>query len=788
MFGTSRRANRAGLFAAAVAVFMAVTAFAQNLSFDIPAGDLQVVLDAYIKQTGQDVLYRSDYLKGQRSKGVKGEMSAEQALSAILAGTNLQLRRDESGAVVVFPDEAVAGGASKGIAGTDRELEEVIVTATAISQISLETRTATRLGADPMLIPLSVSSVQAGLLRQQQVRDLTEVLDNVSGITVTQEGTAYARGFEVEAARNGVANGAAATTGDLALRPVVATERVEVVKGPEQIMQGKVGGVGGIYNVVTKIPTEDDYAYLGGSVGSEGYWRIDADVNGTLVKGKYGVLMGQVIGSIQDQGEGPKGILGPSQDFYSGGLRWTNTEFGSDLSLAYEYNSRTDPAFLVPLGGNPLENGAPEYLLGDRLTEVKSEERVTEIHYQQRIAGTWMADVTYTYSDTSSSGSYFSYSGDFVDPNVLVANQSGESGEGDTETFRINVNGQFMTGPVSHRLLLGYDYQTISFTTLSSTYFGTYYTDIPTYTQTFVPCEEFCTSTDSFSLGFDQSGVLLTDQISWDKWHFLLGVRWISADNFFAYPPFIERTSEDSTLPQYGVTYAATPSLSLYASYSQGYQAYPGLRDEDGNPLDNMKYAQYEAGVKVLLLGDQLALTTAVYQLEETNFAVCEPGSPPLFLPVCEQVPAVTTRGVDFEIAGQPLPGLEVRATYAYMEITDDRTDEVPPSGYVPNKFSLWSQYWFRRTPGSGWWAGGGVTALDAPKRPPEQGEWAGNAVFNLSAGYQNPHWQAILGVKNVGGSEGYETYGTGPIFLSNYYTAVRVQDREYRFDLGYRF
>ena len=113
------KAPRAGALAAAVASLLAFSAQAQDLKFDIPASDLKSALDAYINQTGQQIVYKSDDLKGKASPGARGSMTSDQALTALLAGTGLQVSRDASGAVVVFPAEAVAGGASDKAAGDE---------------------------------------------------------------------------------------------------------------------------------------------------------------------------------------------------------------------------------------------------------------------------------------------------------------------------------------------------------------------------------------------------------------------------------------------------------------------------------------------------------------------------------------------------------------------------------------------------------------------------------------------------------------------------------------------
>jgi len=104
------------------------------------------------------------------------------------------------------------------------------------------------------------------------------------------------------------------------------------------------------------------------------------------------------------------------------------------------------------------------------------------------------------------------------------------------------------------------------------------------------------------------------------------------------------------------------------------------------------------------------------------------------------------------------------------------------------SRFSLWSQYWFGRNLGDGWWAGGGLTAADAPVRRSGTGKLPGATVLDLSAGYQQDRWQAIAGVKNVGDVKAYEPLFAGPVYDSDYFYAYPLPGREYRFDMSYRF
>jgi hypothetical protein len=117
----------AAILAAAVCVVaIAAPAQAQNRRFQIASGDLGQALDAYIHQSGRQLIYRVDDVRGVHSPGVQGELSADDALAALLSGTGFSSRTDSSGAVAIVRDYHPMGD--------DRPLSEIVVTATAGGQ------------------------------------------------------------------------------------------------------------------------------------------------------------------------------------------------------------------------------------------------------------------------------------------------------------------------------------------------------------------------------------------------------------------------------------------------------------------------------------------------------------------------------------------------------------------------------------------------------------------------------------------------------------------------------
>jgi iron complex outermembrane recepter protein len=72
-------------------------------SIDIPAGDLVDSLERLAKQSGIELVFDADKLKGVKTAGVSGRMTAMQAVHKLLEGTHLTLVEHPDGAILVTP-------------------------------------------------------------------------------------------------------------------------------------------------------------------------------------------------------------------------------------------------------------------------------------------------------------------------------------------------------------------------------------------------------------------------------------------------------------------------------------------------------------------------------------------------------------------------------------------------------------------------------------------------------------------------------------------------------------
>src|SRR6185312_6541126 len=147
------------LLASAVFAFGIGAAAAQD--FNVPAGDLKLALDAYSAQTGTPLIYPAEAVRGIRTTGAKGPLSANDALSRILSGTGFAIHREE-GAIAIVRQQQQSYAP---------EITPIQVAQAAPSAHAVETVTVTSSklgGADVQSIPIAITALSQEQLTATQ--------------------------------------------------------------------------------------------------------------------------------------------------------------------------------------------------------------------------------------------------------------------------------------------------------------------------------------------------------------------------------------------------------------------------------------------------------------------------------------------------------------------------------------------------------------------------------------------------------------------------------------------
>jgi iron complex outermembrane receptor protein len=155
------------LIGAACATAFCMVAQAQARDINIPAGELKAALDQYAAQTGVQLLYIADDVKALRTAGVRGALTDEQALTALLQGSGLQLRRDGAAVLIFRPKERQAA------AGEDEE------------QLSTVTVTAQKRSQSAQAVPIAMTALSAKTLDTHRVQNLQDLARLTPGLLVS---------------------------------------------------------------------------------------------------------------------------------------------------------------------------------------------------------------------------------------------------------------------------------------------------------------------------------------------------------------------------------------------------------------------------------------------------------------------------------------------------------------------------------------------------------------------------------------------------------------------------
>jgi outer membrane receptor protein involved in Fe transport len=252
------RTIAAALATSTCIVALATPAAAQTREYNIRPGSLKSALDAYVRQSGRQVVYRADQVRSARSPGVRGPHSTDAALAALLSGSGFTSRVDGNMVAIVKTSGNAPVTDRTSSLGDDFEASEIVVTAQKREERLLE-----------VPVPVSVISTQrlseSNQLRIQdffsKVPGLNFTLANgampsitLRGLATTSTGTPTA-GIVIDDIPFGASTaiGGGFQTPDLDPSEL---SQIEVLRGPQGTLYG-VGSLGGLLKYQTVDPSVD---------------------------------------------------------------------------------------------------------------------------------------------------------------------------------------------------------------------------------------------------------------------------------------------------------------------------------------------------------------------------------------------------------------------------------------------------------------------------------------------------------------------------------------------------
>lgn len=658
---------------------------------------------------------------------------------------------------------------------------------------ALTAKSSTRTATPIEQLPQNINVITRSLIDSQLSITLSDAVRNASNVQPidsrmignVEQVPVKIRGFGAELWTDGFA-GNLFVAGDR--DGLVNVERVEVLKGPSAVVYGGGAGapVGGVLNVVSKMPTETAKYQVGTTFGSYWYANPYIDVNQPLNDEKT-VLFRLTseytgAGSFSDVVNSRRFSVNPTltltnrvdttlslQGFVSQAYQQAYPGLPVSGTVTGDYTVNRNLYF-----GNP--NIMPSYskLYGvtgtldhrvDDVWSVNVKARWSRSEMQQNSQSAFL-------DATGTGGTPFIPPSTFDVNNIEVYDQQQE--------FSINptVQAKFSTESTRNTLLIGGDFSRVtdwgfmnvdtlgnfcfligfgcppSAANLQNPSFPTPYT-FP------VPGVGEGASLFNFNNTYLTTGFYAQLQSTIDdRFHVLAGARLASIDityNEFATGSMVTRiTSATRLLPRAGIVVDLVKGLSLYGSYSQGMKWVP-FSQTFAQPEPEFS-TQYEAGVK-LNINDTLTGTVALFQIERTNVPV-------RLSALAATLSQQTSRGFEADFLYQPNRNWSVLASYGYTNaFFADPAGPGIPAGYrlpfVPEHSGrFWLNYQFDESVAPGLSVGAGVYAA-SNQYVDAFNLWqtAGYYTVDAKIGYENEKIRAVVSAKNLTNNQYFVPY-----------------------------
>ncbi|WP_249680506.1 TonB-dependent siderophore receptor [Roseococcus pinisoli] len=635
---------------------------------------------------------------------------------------------------IALPEVNVSAGLPRAHAPVHGFVAETAATATKTNTPIIET-------------PQSISVITRDQIEAQASQNLNAALRFTPGVAVETRGVVSrldqfsVRGFSAPQFLDGMR-----TFGGRDANPSVdpyRLERIDVLRGPASVMFGQAGP-GGLVNLVSKRPTDIASREVMLQGGTFGTFRAGADFSGALNESR--TVLGRIIGSYSrsdTQIDGPREeryLIAPSITF-----RPTTDTTITFLGL-YQRDPWGGTYGAVPATGSVLPNRNGR--IPTNFWDGDSFDRLDRTQYQigylaeHRLNNAITLRQNFRYS--RSEGTYSTLYGNspanlMPDQRTLTRSIGRTRATFDSVTLDNQIEGRFTTGPVRHTLLGGVDFYNVDSDTYASPFVtaGVPTQDIfrPVFNRS-MPAIDYSTRTRQNQ---NAVGLYAQDQIRVGPFAIQLGGRydWYNSDSRVATLATGRETRNQLETGAFtgraGIVYLTEFGLAPYYSYTESFEPQSGTFSpaRGGGPFDPTTGQQHELGVRYQPPGTNAMISAALFDIRRQNVTTTDPNDSRYSV----QTGEVRTRGLELEARASLALGLDVIASYTYMdaEVTNSNSNVSVNRGIIGNPTStraergrtpvavprhmgsVWGNYTFQEgSPVAGLGIGAGVRYIGA--------------------------------------------------------------------------
>lgn len=663
-----------------------------RLSLTLPAQPLPDALAALSRLSGQNIVYADDAPYQLQAPAVHGQLTVEQALARLLAGSGLAYRRTDAHTLAL-----------SSLPANHQQilLQPLNIDSERLARYQPASVARVNRSSGPWLEqPQSISRVNNDVLRDQQPRNLDDALRNVSGLTQgntlgSTQDTLVKRGFGDNRDGSILRDGMPMVQGR---NFNATTDSVEVLKGPAALLYG-IQDPGGVINVVSKTPQLTAHNELQAKASSFAHDRdgsaVTLDSTGPL--GDNGLAY-RLILDHQDEdywrnyGVHRETLMAPS-------LAWYGER--DEVQLAFEQRTFVTPfdrgTVINPDTGHVLDIPYTRRL-DEPFNDMTGRSQRVRLSYNHQLANGWQTHAAYSYNEETYDAYQVRITGVNTSTGTLTRSMDGTLGSvSRAQQGEVELSGNPTWLGLEHEVLVGLSEEHRLYyrdDLLRQNSLATFSYVNPVYGREVAPTSV----SDSSSAQLDRlrtTALYLRDSVHLnEQWLAILGARLLSYDQYAGRGrPFHANTDINGSawVPSAGLVYRFAPDWSWYASYSESFKpnsSIAPLNAATDQIIDSTirpeQARAWETGLKYEH-PDGLSASVALYDIRKRNVLVSETVND---LPVSRNAGAVRSRGLELEASGSLAPGWELMAAYAFTDawVTRDPQLRGNPLQNVPRQ------------------------------------------------------------------------------------------------------
>lgn len=563
-------------------------------------------------------------------------------------------------------------------------------------------------------LPQAVSYVTKEVMADRQAYRVNDVVENISGVNQFS----YYNDFTIRGFRSQqeLVNGLRVIG---LFGPQILTanlERVEVIKGPASAVFGNASP-GGTMNRVTKKPLFVDRKAVSFTTGSFNTLRSTLDFTGPLNESKtllYRLnLAYENSDDFRDLQEFKSFMVAPSISF----LPTDRTRINFDLVIT-NFDGKLDrgqPIFGAT-AGTDLNSTPISFAIGAANDYHKTNVAFSTLSFNHQFSDDFSFNASYMryayqedlFEHRTSNRFAVDAEGQQI-PTLMGMRISAREQKQVTDNLTAYFVLNAQTGDIQHKLLAGYDFiQNIrpiggaSIFTSSGAIYRTVDGGLANYNpdnrENFIfengnpkpNIPHFNLENPTYLLGYPSDyilgrgelaasrfytqGIYLQDQIKWNRFQVLLGLRQEFYTDVTNYQQADEETTQqEKFLPRVGLVYTLNDAINLYATYTESFQPQnpANLVEAVGGPFDPLTGTMFEVGAKGSFFQNRLSANVAIYSIENQNILINDPNTGLL-----TQRGGEEAVGVELDMYGKIGRNFSLTANFAYNEATIAESDD----------------------------------------------------------------------------------------------------------------